>query len=111
MKVSEISKLMGVTSPTTTQVLNGLEAHGLIERRIDPLDRRAIGVRLTEKGEGVAQKAREAFFARISGLVDYLGEEQSDQLANLLGKVFRYFEERQVANAPSYSPWNGEHEA
>src|SRR6266849_1515277 len=47
IKVSEISKMLMVTSPTVTQLLNGLEADGLIERRIDPHDRRAVGVRLT----------------------------------------------------------------
>jgi DNA-binding MarR family transcriptional regulator len=50
MKVSEISKCLHVTSPTITQALKSLEAHGLIERHIDSIDRRAIGVILTEKG-------------------------------------------------------------
>ena len=38
MKVSEISKLLHVTSPTITQLIKGLEANGLIERNND-LDR------------------------------------------------------------------------
>jgi DNA-binding MarR family transcriptional regulator len=94
LKVSEISKQLGVTSPTITQLLKGLETDGLIERHIDPMDRRAVGIRLTDKGVMVAQQAADAFLASIKGLVEYLGEEQSDQLSELLSKVVLYFSER-----------------
>src|SRR6266487_5483779 len=57
MKVSDISKLLHVTSPTVTQLIKGLEANGLVERNIDPTDRRAVGIKLTEKGEMVTQQA------------------------------------------------------
>jgi DNA-binding MarR family transcriptional regulator len=99
MKVSEISKQLGVTSPTITQLLKSLEAHGLVERNIDATDRRAVGIKLTAKGAMVAQQARDAFLASIKGLVEYLGDEQSDQLAELLAKVFHYFSERETSLA------------
>jgi len=94
MKVSEISKALHVTSPTITQLLKGLEANGLVERHIDPADRRSVDVRLTEKGEMVVQRAWEVFSTSLHGLIEYLGEEQSNQLAELLPKVFRYFNEK-----------------
>ena len=106
IKVSEISKLLQVTSPTITQLLKGLEAHGLIERHIDPADRRAVGITLTEKGEKVTQQAAEAFSASLHGLIEYLGEEQSNQLAELLTKVSRYYSEK--AATDNYSYWNGD---
>lgn len=106
MKVSEISKLMHVTSPTITQMLKGLEAHGLVERHIDPNDRRAVRIALTERGEAVARRAEEIFRNCFSGLVDYLGEEESNQLAELLLKARCYFNERE--NATYRSQWNGE---
>src|SRR5579875_2446351 len=52
-KVSEISRQLQVTSPTITQLLKNLEANGLVERHIDPTDRRAVEIGLTEKGEVV----------------------------------------------------------
>ncbi len=109
MKVSEISKLLHVTSPTITQLLKGLEANGLIERNIDPTDRRAVGITLTEQGEIVTQQAAAAFTASLHGLIEYLGEEQSDQLAELLTKVFHYYNEK-AANL-NHSYWNGDEEA
>ena len=104
MKVSEISKRLHVTSPTVTQLLKGLEANELIERHIDPIDRRAVGVKLTGKGEMVVQQAMDAFSASMQGLIEYLGEEQSNQFADLLSKAFRYFN---AMEANMYS-WNGD---
>ncbi len=94
MKVSEISKMMHVTSPSITQVLKGLEANGLIERRSDPADRRTVWISLTEQGEEIASQARESFSVTFRGLVEYMGEEQSNQLASLLSTAFRYFNEK-----------------
>jgi len=114
MKVSEISRQMGVTSPTITQLLKSLEAHGLVERNVDPMDRRAVGIKLTSKGRMVAQQARESFLASVKGVVEYLGEEESNQFAELLVKVFHYFSEREINCAyqsPSQSQWKGDEEA
>jgi DNA-binding MarR family transcriptional regulator len=94
MKVSEISKMMHVTSPSITQVLKGLEARRLIERHSDPADRRTVWISLTESGEELASKTRESFSVVFRGLVEYMGEEQSNQLATLLSTAFRYFNEK-----------------
>jgi DNA-binding MarR family transcriptional regulator len=109
MKVSEISKLMHVTSPTITQMLKGLEANGLVERHIDPNDRRAVRIALTEQGEAVARRAEEIYRDSFSGLVEYLGEEESNQLAELLLKAHCYFGERETT--VYRSQWNGEKQA
>lgn len=95
IKVSEISKMLHVTSPTVTQLLKGLEVKGLIERRIDSFDRRVVGVRLTEKGEEVTRQAMQSVAHTLQGLIEYLGEEESNQLVTLLTRVFRYFSEQE----------------
>jgi DNA-binding MarR family transcriptional regulator len=106
MKVSEISKQLHVTSPTITQLLKGLEMNGLIERSIDLTDRRSVDIKLTEKGEIVTCKAADAFAISLNGLMEYLGEEQSDQLAELLFKVSRYYNEKAVSVNSSH--WGGD---
>jgi DNA-binding MarR family transcriptional regulator len=109
IKVSEISKLLHVTSPTITQLLKGLEINGLVERHIDPMDRRAVGIKLTKKGEMITQQAADTFSTSFNGLIEYLGEEQSNQLAELLSKTFRYFSEKEASEY--HSQWNGDEEA
>ena len=106
MKVSEISKRLHVTSPTITQLIKGLEANGLIERHVDQTDRRAVGIKLTEQGEIVTQQAIESFSSSINGLIEYLGEEDSNQLADLLYKVTAYYSEK--AASENYSYWHGD---
>lgn len=98
MKVSEISKMLRVTSPTITQLLKDLEAHDLVERKSDPADRRAVYISLTEKGQTVIQQAGESFIETFSGLVAYLGEERSNQLAELLNDVSVYFREKEAGS-------------
>lgn len=93
LKVSKISDLLNVASPTITQHINSLETQGFVERTTDKEDRRVVIVRLTDTGLAVVEKASDAFMARFGGLVDYLGEEQSNQLADLLSKAFTYFDE------------------
>lgn len=93
IKVSEISNRLQVTSPTVTQVVSSLEAAGYVERNSDKEDRRAVRIKLTAKGEEVMQKATAEFVATFNGLVDFLGIEQSNQLAELLAQVHQYFHE------------------
>ncbi len=93
VKVSKLSDLLNVASPTITQHINNLETQGLVQRSMDKDDRRVVRVSLTDKGESVVKKASEAFLARFNGLAERLGEEQSNQLADLLSEVFTYFDE------------------
>ena len=108
MKVSEISKRLHVTPPTVTQLIKGLEINGLVERNGDPVDRRAVGIKLTEKGEKITRLATNDFLASINGLIEYLGEEQSDQLAELLVKASRYYNEK--AASVDFAHWSGDEE-
>jgi DNA-binding MarR family transcriptional regulator len=94
MKISEISQFLQVTPPTITQIINVLEKDGLVERTIDPEDRRAVKIKLTPEGLKVTAKARLAFSETFLGLIDFLGEEESEQLANLLSKVQQYFNQQ-----------------
>ncbi|WP_235887791.1 MarR family winged helix-turn-helix transcriptional regulator [Neobacillus paridis] len=93
MKVSEISQQLQVTPPTVTQIINSLEKAGLVERTVDPEDRRAVKIKLTSAGVETTKRIREAFTEILLNLIDYLGEEESEQLAELLSKVHHYFQE------------------
>ncbi|WP_256759410.1 MarR family winged helix-turn-helix transcriptional regulator [Cohnella sp. WQ 127256] len=93
VNISDISKRLSVTSPTVTQMIKSLMGEGYVERYNDPQDKRITLLRLTDKGEGIAQKASERHMMMFSGLVEKLGEEQSKELASLLNQVFSYFQE------------------
>lgn len=99
VKVSELSKLLLVTTPTMTQQINNLETVGFVIKSADPEDRRVVRIRVTPKGDAAIQEAHEAFLAAMNGLVEYLGEEDSNRLAELLTRAFTYFNEVREAGA------------
>lgn len=91
IKVSELSNSMKVAPPSITQMINGLEDNGYVKRNPDKEDRRVIRIKLTEKGENVIKKAMENLLNVVDGLVEYLGEEKSNELTEILSSVFIYF--------------------
>lgn len=93
MKISDIGRILRIASPTVTQLINSMEAGGMVERQSDPNDRRAVRVLLTEAGDRVAIQAAEAHKERMNGLALYLGKDDSEQLVHLLNKVSHYFDE------------------
>ncbi|AHV99447.1 MarR family winged helix-turn-helix transcriptional regulator [Paenibacillus sabinae] len=96
LKVSEISRLLGLTPPTVTQLINSLEAKGMVVRQADANDRRAVRVSLTEQGGKAAERAKEHRTATLNKLVDFLGEEDSNKLAELLLKVQAFAQEHRL---------------
>jgi DNA-binding MarR family transcriptional regulator len=97
--VSEISSRLRVTSPTVTQLVNDLASRGLVRRQPDPDDHRVIRVQLTQAGDEAFDAARSSVTDAFDGLIEYLGPEQSQQLADLLGQVMVYYNEHQDATA------------
>jgi DNA-binding MarR family transcriptional regulator len=91
--VSEVSRLLRVTSPTITQMVNSLLSQGFVVRTSDTQDRRISVIQLTEKGELFADKAVARIRDTFKGMIDYLGEEKSEQLIELLNGVHAYFEQ------------------
>ncbi|MNC71744.1 hypothetical protein D3C75_1226980 [compost metagenome] len=67
-------------------------------RTSDSQDRRISSIVLTEKGELLADKAVAKIREMFKGMVDYLGQEQSETLIELLNRVHAYFE--QIQNQP-----------
>ena len=98
LTVSCLSKHLQVTAPSITQLINRLEADGLVERRIDPADRRSVQVVLTEEGERVTEKVLDAYLIKLQGLIDHFGEEKSQQLVELLSEMMEYFSENDFSS-------------
>ena len=91
MTVSEISNLLQITPAGTTHLLNHLEEASCIERLRHPSDRRVVLIGLTEHGQEIAQNLIVEFQDTMIGLLEYLGEEDSQNLVNLITKVIDFF--------------------
>ncbi|WP_188994138.1 MarR family winged helix-turn-helix transcriptional regulator [Paenibacillus nasutitermitis] len=91
VNISDISKKLAVTSPTVTQMVKHLIHEGFVQRAADSRDKRISLLRLTDKGELVAEKAFERFKTIFYGLIETIGEKESKELITLLNQVYQYF--------------------
>lgn len=84
MRLSELSGRLDIAPRSATEVVDALETRGLVARRPDPGDRRAILVEMTGHGSEVLGAIRGSEAGRIFGL---LSEADRAELARILGKL------------------------
>lgn len=74
MSVSDVAKCLDISKPNMTPIIDKLISNGLVNRYIDPNDRRKINIELTEKAHNLLKnKKREIknnLFNKISTLND-----------------------------------------
>ncbi|WP_343253462.1 MarR family winged helix-turn-helix transcriptional regulator [Ligaoa zhengdingensis] len=91
MRATDIAQALNVAAPTITPVLNRLQAKGFVSRGNDERDRRIIMVSLTKHGEEVLHQCMEHHRGEVRGLVDYLGEQEAQNLLRIMEKVKDYY--------------------
>jgi DNA-binding MarR family transcriptional regulator len=78
---------LGVDRNSAGVLVNGLEAKGVLQRRVDSGDRRARLLRLTPSGERLFLAVREKNLAAQARVVETLAPRERDLLFDLLTKV------------------------
>lgn len=84
---NELAERAGVTRATVTGLLDGLEREALIERHAVSHDRRALRIRLTDKGKQTAKQVFDSHSLWIASLFGNLSAVEREQLSMLLNKV------------------------
>ena len=87
MRLSELSDQLRIAARSTTEVVDALEARGLVRRRPDPGDRRATLVEVTEQGTSVLGAIRAARGAEAERVFGRLSPTDRAHLARILGKL------------------------
>src|ERR671935_406745 len=80
----ELARSLGIEGPTLTRHLDALERAGLVQRRRDPSDRRAVQVELTDAGAALHNRLRTNVVAFDQRLRAGLTEEELDGLRSTL---------------------------
>ena len=93
VNISEISKNLSITPPSTTEFVKNLINKGYLEKHVNPQDKRFIEITLTDNGKKMVQDLKKYFNSLFSGIIEKLGTEQSKLLIELLNIVNTYFEE------------------
>jgi DNA-binding MarR family transcriptional regulator len=84
MRLNELSEHLRIAPRSTTEVVDGLQERGLLERRADPHDRRATLVSLTAQGARVGEAIRTARSAEAERFFGDLSESDRTHLARIL---------------------------
>ena len=83
----ELARALHIEGPTLTRHLDGLEEEGLVVRRRDPHDRRAVSVELTEAGRAKHAYMLRAVQAFNRRLLSGLSDSEIDELQVLLARL------------------------
>ncbi|MFZ0168357.1 MAG: MarR family transcriptional regulator [Candidatus Dormiibacterota bacterium] len=89
LAMHELAQLLGISRSSATEVVERLVAHGLLERRQDPIDRRTVQVALTVRAQGLAARVRRALEPGFATLVSVLDDGELATLVGLLEKLAR----------------------
>lgn len=82
-----LGEALGIDRTTIGQIVDNLEASGLVERRVSPTDRRARELRLTEHGEALRMTIRPAMLAAQERLVEPLTPEERLLFVDMMYRV------------------------
>jgi DNA-binding MarR family transcriptional regulator len=91
--VGELACAAGVSAPTATRMLTGLERGALVERRTCTRDRRVVRVALTPEGAERMARKRERIDARHEELYRSLEPGERARAARLLERLAAAIEE------------------
>jgi MarR family transcriptional regulator for hemolysin len=83
----QIAESIGIQGATLTHHLNAMEADGLVTRRRDPTNRRVHVVELTEAGEALFLRLKNAAVAFDRQLRAGLNEEEVGSFARVLDRL------------------------
>ena len=84
---SELSEAMSVSTARVARLLKTLEDRALIQRSIDPTDRRRIIVKLTEEGERYLEAVYARTHKRASAVIEALGAEDTEAFIRIAEKI------------------------
>jgi DNA-binding MarR family transcriptional regulator len=89
LRMTELADQLGIVPRSVTTVIDALEEAGLVHREIDPRNRRAIRLHLTERGRSYRDDMREVRRRAAEDLFAPLTAEDRKALAQLLALIDR----------------------
>jgi DNA-binding MarR family transcriptional regulator len=80
-RLTELARIEQVRPPTMSKIVAGLEAAGLVRRRVDRKDARAVRLEATARGRRLLQAGRRRRVARLASALERRSREDLDVLA------------------------------
>src|SRR5688572_14960256 len=84
MRLTDLAETLHIAPRSATEVADGLQERGLVERTPDPGDRRAVLLRVTDEGRRIRAEIDAARAADAAELFGRLAPDDRAELARLL---------------------------
>jgi DNA-binding MarR family transcriptional regulator len=86
---SKLAAALGVTPSNVTGIVDRLVEQGLVSRQENPEDRRALVLKVTEKGEAILSDLRERRTSKMLGILGRMSMEELSYLARGLSSLVK----------------------
>ncbi|GHO59404.1 MarR family transcriptional regulator [Ktedonobacter robiniae] len=100
MRLTELTATEQMTQPAITQMVRRLEHDGLVKRRADPRDARAVLLQLTTRGAQIIEVRHAARVKQLTSLLDQLPQEERGAIAAALPALAHTIELGRKAELP-----------
>jgi DNA-binding MarR family transcriptional regulator len=87
VRSKELAERLGIAPRSATEVVDALEAKGLVSRSPDPGDRRATLVALTDRGRELSEAVRRARGAESEKMFERLSATDRADLSRILRRL------------------------
>lgn len=91
--VQDVAENLYLSAPTVSVGVSKLEERGLVERKPDPADRRAVKFFITDAGKSLHKEFNQARLEKFRRLLSGLEEKDQNQLLGLLARALEFAEE------------------
>ncbi|HEY4601141.1 MAG TPA: MarR family transcriptional regulator [Cerasibacillus sp.] len=88
LTIGELAKKIGLAFSTTTDLINRMEANGLVQRNKDEKDRRIVRIRALAKGERIIKEVIDERREYLGRILQSFNLEQTEQLTQLLSLLY-----------------------
>jgi DNA-binding MarR family transcriptional regulator len=92
LRLTDLTATEQLKQPALTSLVAKLERDGLVSRRRDPRDGRAVLISLTQDGREIVRSRHADRMAKLSRLAAQLNEQERDALAGCAGVLARLTE-------------------
>lgn len=82
VRLTDLARIEQVKPPTMTKIVAGLETAGLVRRRRDAEDARAVRLEATARGARLLQEGRRRRVARLASALETLTVDEIETLAS-----------------------------
>ena len=87
IRQKDLVEELKVNPSSVSEIISKLQAEGYVERTVDPMDKRATLITLTELGRARAYELEDERNERFSSLFSRLTDSEKEQLVELLEKL------------------------